>query len=86
MGARAGAIVEAGAGALPERLFHGGAPDLKQGEVIYPHEPKFHEGCPDCEANRRGEATAISPLTQHPDRVYITSDRLYAKSSAAKVT
>lgn len=69
---------------LPERLYHGGVDGMRVGDLIEPHEPKFHDGCPDCEANRRGEATAISPLTQHPDRVYVTSDRLYAAHYASK--
>jgi hypothetical protein len=69
---------------LPERLYHGGVPSLAAGELIEPHEPRYHEGCPHCEANKRGEATPVSPLTQHPDRVYVTSDRLYAKHYASK--
>lgn len=69
---------------LPERLFHGGVPGLGVGDLIEPHEPKFHEGCPDCEANQRGESTPISPVTQHPDRVYVTSDRLYGRHYSSK--
>ncbi|WP_150112994.1 hypothetical protein [Streptomyces violaceusniger] len=84
MGVVMGAIASAGVGDLPERLFHGGVAGLEAGQLILPHEPKYLDGCPDCEANRRGEATAISPLTQHQDRVYVCSDALYARHYASK--
>jgi hypothetical protein len=65
------------------RLYHGGVPGLKAGDVITPgHDRRVHDGCPFCEARARGESPIIDPLAR-PDRVYATTNRLYAKHYAS---
>lgn len=66
------------------RLFHGGVPDLRVGDVLLPgHERRHHEGCPWCEARRDGDAhLGIDPLPAHP-AVYATTNRLYARHYAS---
>ena len=71
------------------RLFHGGIPHLKPGDLIEPHEPNFLDGCAVCDAERQGMNLAIGgdiidPLTGHPETVYATSDREYARFYASK--
>ncbi|MBF6416924.1 hypothetical protein [Nocardia cyriacigeorgica] len=62
------------------RLFHGGIPGLRPGDLIEPgHERNPHPGCPWCEARAKGEAHhGIDGPSQHPDRVYATTSRIYA--------
>ena len=62
------------------RLFHGGVPGLRIGDLIEPGQPHFVDGCPVCVAKASGFGTIYDPLTKHPDRVYLTSDREYARS------
>jgi len=66
------------------RLFHGGVPGLLPGDLILPgHGRRHHDGCPWCEARARGEAhLGIDPLAEG-DRVYCTTNRLYAKHYAS---
>lgn len=65
------------------RLFHGGVPGLKFGDLITPHAPNVVDGCRICEARAAGVDPVvpglgvIDPVTRHPDRVYVTSDREY---------
>jgi hypothetical protein len=73
------------------RLWHGGIPDLKPGDLITPHPPNVVDGCAICAAKARGEQPRIpgipgivDPLTERPDRVYITPDREYARFYASK--
>ena len=74
----------------PSRLFHGGVPELRVGDIIEPgHERRTHDDCEYCEARRKGE-TAVSAEghlidgpSQRPDRVYATTHRLYAKHYAS---
>lgn len=67
------------------RLWHGGIPDLRAGDLIEPgHERKQHEGCVFCEARAAGGAGeidghAVDAPTGRPDRVYATTDREYAR-------
>lgn len=67
------------------RLFHGGAPGLRRGDLITPgHDRTHHDGCPWCEARANGEAHhGIDGPSQRPDRVYATTHRLYAKHYAS---
>lgn len=67
------------------RLFHGGVPDLRVGDLIVPgRERRHHDGCPWCEARNQGEAhLGMDGPSQHVDRVYLTSNRLYAKYYAS---
>jgi len=73
------------------RLWHGGIPDLKPGDLITPHPPNIVDGCAICAAKARGEQPhlpgipgVVDPLTERPDRVYITPDREYARFYASK--
>lgn len=70
------------------RLWHGGIADLRPGDLIVPgHDRKPVEGCTYCEA-RAAEATggprpAVDGLSLHRDRVYLTTDREYARHYAS---
>jgi hypothetical protein len=65
------------------RYWHGGIPGLRVGDLIEPgHERATKDGCPICEARKAG-AAAIDPPSAHADRIYITTDRLYAKHYAS---
>ncbi len=63
--------------------WHGGAPGLKPGDLIEPTASDRHlvDGCPICEARRRGQQLASDP--NDPTRVYVTTERDYAKIFAA---
>ena len=66
--------------------WHGGVPDLRPGDLIEPgHGRAAHDGCPWCEARANGEAGpgGLDGPSQRPDRVYVTSHRLYAKHHAS---
>ena len=65
-------------------LYHGGKPGLRPGDLIIPAEPHFIDNCPICEAKKTGISTAIDPLRAREDRVYVTSDREYARFYASK--
>lgn len=72
------------------RLWHGGAPDLRPGQLIEPGSSrKLHHGCRYCEARAAGQAVVapdgslIDPPTGRPDRVYLTTDRDYARFYAS---
>jgi hypothetical protein len=65
-------------------LFHGGMPGLNPGDLILPGSPHFVDGCKVCDAHRAGESHALDPLTKHADRVYMTSDKDYARFYASK--
>lgn len=72
----------------PTRWYHGGVDGLRPGDKITPgHVRKHHDGCHICAARAAqadgGPAPAIDPLAEHPEHVYITSDRLYAKHYAS---
>ncbi|MFB7443095.1 hypothetical protein ACFC01_33150 [Streptomyces mirabilis] len=71
------------------RYFHGGVPGLKPGDLITPSSPHVVEGCKVCEARAQGLTAmvggeAVDPPTGRPDRVYITSDRDYARFYASR--
>jgi hypothetical protein len=66
----------------PTRLWHGGVPDLRPGDLIQPgHDRRLHDGCPWCDARQRGQVGpgGIDGPSQRADQVYVTSERLYAK-------
>lgn len=67
------------------RLFHGGVPDLRPGDLITPgHDRRSHEGCAWCEARAKGEAhQGMDGPSLRTDRVYATTNRLYAKHYAS---
>jgi len=64
--------------------FHGGKPGLSIGDLILPGSPNFVDGCPVCDAHRAGDNHPLEPVTKHADRVYITTDREYARFYASK--
>lgn len=70
---------------MSARLFHGGIPGLRVGDLIEPgHGRRHHDGCPWCEARAKGEAhLGMDGPSQRQDRVYATSSRLYAKHYAS---
>jgi hypothetical protein len=76
---------------MTARYWHGGVPGLKVGDLVVPHPPAVIDGCPICTARARGEnytdgqGRVIDPATGRPDRVYITTDRDYARFYASKV-
>lgn len=70
-------------------LWHGGIDGLKPGDLLLPSPPKLVDGCAICVAHAAGKEVtvgghAIDPRTAHPDRVYLTSDREYARFYASK--
>lgn len=67
------------------KLYHGGAKGLRCGDILLPDmaHTRYVEGCPCCEAQRRGEGAAIDPPTP-AEWVYATSHRLYARYYASR--
>lgn len=70
------------------RLFHGGVPDLRPGDLISPgHARRSHPGCTWCEAREAqaagGPAPVIDGLAKHPDVVYLAVSRDYARHYAS---
>lgn len=70
---------------MSDLYYHGGVPGLQVGDLIEPGLSRnHHDGCPWCEARARGEAhEGIDGPSLRTDRVYATSDRLYAKYYAS---
>ncbi|MFF6801060.1 hypothetical protein [Streptomyces sp. NPDC012616] len=73
------------------RYFHGGVVGLKPGDLVTPHQPAVVDDCPICVARAKGDTytdehgRTVDPPTGRPDRVYITTDREYARFYASKV-
>lgn len=70
------------------RLWHGGVPGLRPGDLLIPgQERRHHDGCPYCEARQAQAAGSdmptLDPLSHRPDRVYLTSVREYARFYAS---
>lgn len=76
--------------AVLPRLFHGGVPGLRPGDLIEPGPPHVVDGCPICAARAQGlsytvpDLGVVDPPTGRPDRVYITSHRDYGRFHASK--
>lgn len=65
------------------RLFHGGVPGLRPGDLIEPgHDRKVHDGCAWCAA-RADLPPQQDGHALHADRVYLTPERLYARYYAS---
>jgi hypothetical protein len=65
------------------RLFHGGVPGLRAGDLIEPgHERKMHDGCAWCAARAQLPPSADG-LALQVDRVYLTPERAYARYYAS---
>jgi hypothetical protein len=69
---------------LYHALYHGGVPGKQIGDLITPGHSRDnrHPGCPICEARAKNEKT-IDPASAHPDRVYVSSSKLYARYYAS---
>lgn len=71
------------------RYWHGGMPGLRVGDLIEPgHERATRDDCPICDTRRVGTSLVagnaiIDAPSAHRDRIYITTDRLYAKHYAS---
>lgn len=73
----------------PLRFWHGGVPGLRPGDLLTGghHRPTI-AGCAFCAAREAGGALSfagqvIDPPSTHPDRVYVTTDREYARHYAS---
>jgi hypothetical protein len=65
-------------------FYHGGAPDLRQGDQLLPgHGRRQHDGCPWCEARAAGGAFLGMDPPAEREAVYFTPVRLYAKFHAS---
>lgn len=71
------------------RLFHGGKPGLKTGDEIVAGSPHYVEGCEVCDAHKAGaevvmDGNVVDPANHEPGRVFVTTDREYARFYASK--
>ena len=65
------------------RLFHGGVPGLRPGDLIEPgHTRKVHDGCVWCAA-RAVLPAVLDGNADHADQVYLTPVRMYARYYAS---
>lgn len=65
------------------RLFHGGVPGLRPGDLIEPgHARRVVDGCKWC-ADRATLPATLDGLPEHDDRVYLTPVRLYGRYYAS---
>ena len=70
--------------------YHGGVPGLRPGDLITPHAPNVVDGCAICATKAAGHQPYVpglgnvDPITVRPDRIYITTDRDYARFYASK--
>ncbi|WP_424215996.1 hypothetical protein ACN20G_28020 (plasmid) [Streptomyces sp. BI20] len=65
------------------RFFHGGVPGLEVGDVLAGgHSRQVVDGCAICASRNAGRPTLYDPATLHPDRLYVTTDREYARHYA----
>lgn len=68
------------------RLWHGGVPGLRPGDLIEPgHARAALDGCPWCAARAAGAAGpgGLDGPSAHADRVYLTTNVLYARHYAS---
>lgn len=64
-------------------LYHGGVPGLKPGDLIQPgHTRQTMDDCPICRMREEQGVDAPFDATHHPDSVYCTPVRLYARYHA----
>ena len=71
---------------MTPRLWHGGIPGLRPGDLIEPgHARRVHDGCPWCEARAEGLAGpgGIDGPSREPGGVYLTTSREYARHYAS---
>jgi hypothetical protein len=70
------------------RYWHGGNAGLRPGDLVQPGHTRTVPDCPICQARANGHTLtlnghAIDPATGRPDRVYLTTDREYARFYAS---
>lgn len=70
-------------------LWHGGVAGLRPGDLVEPAPRKIVDGCAICLAHAVGKTAtidghAIGPPNAQEGRVYLTTDRAYAKFYASK--
>lgn len=66
------------------RYYHGGIPGLREGDVLEGGNSRpVHDGCAICQLRAAGVEGTIDPVTKHQDRVYITTDKEYARFYAS---
>jgi hypothetical protein len=69
-------------------FFHGGVPGLRKGDLLKGGHTRdnLHPGCKFCEeraAAAPGQGGAIDPASSHPEHVYFTADKEYARYHAS---
>lgn len=62
---------------------------MRVGDLLVPGERHYEDGCPVCVAKREGRTfmlngMPVDPMNRHEDRVYVTTDREYARFYASK--
>ena len=66
------------------RLWHGGIPGLRVGDVLTGgQQRKHHDGCAFCEARAKGESLGGIDPPSKLQGVYVTSDKEYARHYAS---
>lgn len=66
------------------RLWHGGAPGLRVGDLLLPgNSRRIHEGCAFCAARENGGTVAGIDPPSAKRAVYVTSDKGYARYYAS---
>ena len=69
---------------ITERLWHGGVPGLRPGDLITPgHHRLGITGCPICAGRDAGNTNQIDPPSRRPDKIYLTTSREYARHYAS---
>ena len=74
---------------MSERYFHGGIPGLRPGNRLEGGQQRpVHAGCQICAARARGKVATVAGIpidmpSGRPDRIYITTDKDYARFYAS---
>lgn len=72
---------------ITERLWHGGVPGLRPGDLITPghHRPGI-TGCPICAGRDAGNTDQIDPPSRRPDKIHHPDRRMTIEDRAARLT
>lgn len=66
------------------RLWHGGIPGLRVGDLLQPgHKRRSHPGCAICAARERGESVGGMDPPSAREAVYVTASKEYARYYAS---
>lgn len=68
-----------------DRLWHGGFPGLRPGQILDASHARNHLSCCPVCADRAAGVSGMDPLPGQADRVYLTADREYARYYASLV-